>query len=214
MNDRLRYTDLSKPVDTVPLKVDVLMIRVRNTDHPWVREAFESVGQQSYPHLGILEVDNTDRELSIGQAWNAMVQASDADLVLPFGDDDAMTSDLITCMVDGWKHCRTKAPNLVRLTTNCTVFDTETGLSGVAAGIEHTGMFLRQFLLDSPFDETLPKGVGVDKSLAIERAQRSLGQPMSMAILHHTGYLFRQHAFMASGMRIRIQHQQRHGAHS
>ncbi len=204
MNKRLTYTDLSKPVDTMPLRVDVLMIRIRPTDNEWVKEAQQSVHDQCYPHLGLLELENESRELSIGAAWNALVQASEADLVLMMGDDDAITPDLVSCMVDGYRAMRRKAPNLIRVTTNCTVVDNETGLSAIANGLHHTGMFQRRYLLDHPFDEELAKNVGLKMASGIDHSQRLLGEPMSVGIMHHAGYLYRQHAFMASGNPIQL----------
>lgn len=204
MKDRLTYTDLSKPVNTMPLRVDVLMIRIRATDHAWVAQAQQSVHEQCYPHMGLLELDNTGRELSIGAAWNALVLASEADLVLMMGDDDAITPDLLSCMVDGYIAMRRKAPNLIRVTTNCTVVDEQSGMSAIANGLHHTGMFQRQYLLDHPFDETLDRNVGLAMATSIDHSQRLLGQPLSVGIMHHAGYIYRQHAFMVSGNPIQI----------
>ncbi len=199
MTERLTYTDLSKPMHTPPLQVDVCMVRVRADDHPWVEQAVHSVNEQSYEHLGLLVLDNTARELSIGTAWNVCVQQSKADLVLFLGDDDALTPDLVSCMVDGYLYMRKQALNLVRVTTCCTLVDEESGLSAVSNGIYHTGLFQRAYLLDHPFDETLSRGVGKAMADGIERSQRLLGEPLSVGIMHNAGYIYRQHAFMASG---------------
>lgn len=210
MSERLRYTDHHRPVDTTPPKVDIIMVQIRPNDHPWVEEAMRSVQEQTYAHLGMLVVDNQDRALTIGSAWNLAVQASDADLVLFLGDDDSLTPDLVSCMVDGWHHLRTGAPNLVHLTTHCTVLD-DMSKQAAHAQVQHTGMFFRKFLVDHPFDEGLARHVGMSKMQAVADAQRMLQQPMSLAILYHYGYIFRQHAFMANGRPIRIQPQ--HHAH-
>lgn len=204
MTDRLRYTDHTKPIDTLPLKVDVCMIQVRPDDHEWVIDAKRCVADQSYPHLGFLVVDNMDRSLSIGNAWNACVQASDADLLLFLGDDDGMTPDLVECMVHGWKHMGKQAPNLVHLTTNCTVLSHDLRLQAHVK-VQHTGMYLRQFLLDHPFDGTLDRHVGRSKVEAIHTAGQAIGQPMTMGIMHHYGYLYRQHPWMVSGLQIKFE---------
>ncbi len=207
MTERLTYTDHSRPVDTMPLKVDVIMVQVRPDDHDWVHQARTSVQEQSYPHLGFITFDNADRSISIGAAWNACIQASDADLVLMYGDDDAMTADLVQSLVDGWKHMAPALPNLVHLTSHCTVVDQDARAQAHAT-IQHTGMFLRQFLVDHPFDEGLERHVGAMKVQAIGEAQKAMGQPMSMAILHHYGYIFRQHPWMVSGRPIQFKHGQ------
>lgn len=202
--DRLKYTDLTPEPDAAPLRVDVCMIRIRPEEHDWVAGALRSVQEQSYPHLGLLVVDNEDRSLSIGQGWNACVQASDADLLLFVGDDDALAPDLVSGMVSCYRHMQRTAPNLVRVTTNCTVLDDDTGLSAIVPGLHHTGMFLRRYLLDHPFDEELARGVGRSMAHSMDQAQRLLGQPLSVAMMHHAGYIYRQHAFMASGNRIEV----------
>ena len=199
---KLRYSDHTKPVNTEPPKVDILMIQVRDTTHPWVEAAVQSVADQSYPRLGLIEVDNRDRSLSIGAAWNAAVQASEAELVMPMGDDDILTMDLIASLVDQWQYIREHAPNVVHINSMCTILDEDTGQS-VHASVQHTGMFLRQFLLDYPFNETLGRNVGLEKIAAMANAQVELGQPLSMGVRHHYGYIFRQHAFMASGRPMR-----------
>lgn len=202
-NKRLRYSDHSKSVNTTPLKLDVIMIQQRPDDHPWVLEAKQTVAEQCYPHLGLITIDNIDHQLTIGQAWNLGVQESDADLVLMFGDDDGLCVDCATVLVEGFTHLRKKAPNLVHLSSHCTVLNEEDGVSAQVA-IAHTGMFLRQYLLDQPFDEDLQRHVGAAKVRAIEHSQRFLGEPLSMAVLHYSGYIYRQHMFMASGNPIRF----------
>lgn len=204
VGERLRYTDHTKPVDTLPLKVDVCMIQIRPDDHEWVAEAKRCVSEQSYAHLGFLVVDNLDRSLSIGAAWNACVAQSDADLLLFLGDDDGMTPDLVECMVNGWRHMQPQAPNLVHLTTHCTVMNAQASLTAHLQ-VPHTGMFLRRFLVDHPFDEAITRHVGASKVNAVHVAGKELAQPMSMAIIHHYGYLWRQHPWMNNGRPIQFQ---------
>lgn len=209
MTERYRYSDHTRPVDTTPLKVDVLMIQTRDDDHTWVKQALQSVDDQSYPHLGLVVVDNKDRSLTIGQAWNGAAQASDADLVLFLGDDDALTVDLVESMTASWHYIRAKVPNLVHLTTHCTLLDEATGARAIGP-IPHTGMFLRRFLIEHPFDETLSRGVGKQKMQAIQQAQKFVGEPMSTAITHHHGYIFRHHPWMIGGPQVQFQqHAQR-----
>lgn len=208
MKERLKYTNCTKPVDTKPPKVDVCMIQVRPDDHAWVQEAKQSVSEQVYANLGFLVVDNQDRALSIGSAWNACVEDSDADLLLFLGDDDGMTVDLVSAMVYGYQHMKAKAPNLVHISTNCTILDESSGSVGMAP-VQHTGMFLREFLVDHPFDELLARHVGLNKVQAIAQASKAIDQPMSTGIMHHYGYIWRQHMFMNNGRPIRLDHGKR-----
>lgn len=208
MKERFKYTDCTKPVNTMPPKVDVCMIQVRPDEHAWVEEAKRSVSEQAYAHLGFLVVDNQDRTLSIGSAWNACVELSDADLVLFLGDDDSMATDLVSSLVHGFNHMKAKAPNLVHITTNCTILDENSGAVGMAP-VQHTGMFLRNFLVDHPFDDMLDRHVGLNKVQAIAQASKAIDQPMSTGIMHHYGYIWRQHMFMTNGRPIRLDHGKR-----
>lgn len=200
MTERLHYTTQFRAIGE-PISVDVVMIQQRPDDHDWVSQALESVMAQRYAHLGLITVDNRDRSATIGACWNAAVKKSTADLVLMFGDDDAMTPDLVSCMVAGWQHMAPAAPNLVHLTTHCTIIDQNASLQAHAQ-VQHTGMFLRKFLLEHPFDEQAQRHVGALKVQAIAQAQQAMQQPMTMAILHHYGYIYRQHPFMVSGRPI------------
>ena len=197
-----RYTDLTKPIDTTPPKVDVVMIQVRDDEHPWVEHAVKSVTEQSYANMGLLIIPNADRSLSIGRAWNAGCQASDADLVLFLGDDDMIVPDLITCLVESWSFMRARVPNLVRITSPCIALEDDRGSGPVP--YHHTGMFVRQYLLDHPFNEELAHGVGHAQARSIDQAQRALGQPMSSAVAHHYGYIFRQHPYQVGGQQYRF----------
>lgn len=203
MIERLRYTDHTKPQRTDLPTVDVVMIQVRERSHKWVEAAVDTVDQQTYPKCGLIEFDNRDRAVSIGAAWNACVKSSTADLVLFMGDDDMLCVDLVECMVLQWMHMRTTAPNVVHITTHCTALDDETGKYGHAQ-VMHTGMFLRQFLVDHPFDESLARHVGIIKVAAIAEAQKKVGQAMTSGILYNYGYIFRQHPWMNSGQRIPV----------
>lgn len=203
MMERFRYTDHTKPQRTDFPTVDVVMIQVRQRTHKWVQDAVDSVNQQTYQHMGLLELDNIDRSASIGACWNACVRKSTADLVLMMGDDDMLAVDLVECMVLQWMHMRAMAPNVVHITTHCTAFDDETQKAGHAP-VMHTGMFLRQFLVDHPFDESLVRHVGAQKVAAIAEAQKHIGQSMTSGILHNYGYIFRQHPWMVSGKRINV----------
>lgn len=199
---RFTYTDHTRQASEQP-RVDVLMIQVREDDHAWVKQANKSVDEQTYPELGMWVTDNRDRSVSIGQAWNDMVRQSDAELVQLLGDDDALAPSYIRTMVDEWQFVRERAPNAVHITSYCTVLDDRTNRMASML-VPHTGMFLRQFLLDHPFDETLTRHVGAEMFNRIGKVQASLGQPMTTSVAHFFGYIFRQHTFMNSGNPIAV----------
>jgi HrpA-like RNA helicase len=197
-SERLTYTDHSKTINTLPLKVDVAMIQVRDESHAWVRQAMESVSVQSYPNVGSLTFQNKDRMVKIGKAWNTIVQESDADLILFMGDDDILNMDLVQSLVDHFVHLREMQPNVVHITSFCTLLDDQSGRVAYHQ-VNHTGMYLRKFLIDHPFDEEIEINVGEHQLRTIAQVSRMSGQPMTVGITHNFGYVFRQHPFMNPG---------------
>lgn len=194
------YTDHTHPAPDLP-RVDVLMIRQRAEEHAWVKQARQSIDLQTYPNLGHLEVSNEDHALSIGAAWNLAVRESEAELVLMMGDDDILHGTCVAQLVDEYRFARTQAPNVVHLTSFCTVLDDASGMMQ-ALPVQHTGMFLRQYLLDNPFDEGLQRNVGQAQVQRIAQAGKESGQPLTMVVASTYPYIFRQHMFMACGRPI------------
>lgn len=181
--------------------IDVLMVNSRGADHPWTKLAVASVHGQSYP-CGLLILDNTDRALSIGAAYNELVRTSDAELVVFLSDDDWIEPDL----VGGMEACmhvarQQNAGVVVHLTTFCSVLVDHTQAAG-QVHLPHLGMFRREFLLEHPFNETLEKGVHSDMFDRLQRTTKFLGKPVSACVVHHYGYHYRQHIGQASGMKV------------
>jgi len=181
--------------------IDVLLVNSRGMDHPWVKQAVASVHAQGYP-CGLLILDNTDRALSIGAAYNQLVRDSDADLVVFLSDDDYMEPDLVggmeACMAMAQKQ---QAGVVVHLTTFCTVLIDHQGRAGQAQ-IPHLGMFRRSFLLEHPFNEALQHGVHTDMFSRLQNTTKFMGRPVSACVVHNYGYTFRQHIGQASGMKV------------
>lgn len=184
--------------------VDVVMIQIREPGHPWTKAAEQSLSEQTYPNLQAIIVDNRDRSLSIGEAWNQAVAQSTAGWVLFMGDDDVLSPELVRLLVDHTVEMQRQGMPVIHGTSFTTVLDDQSGISAQANGITHTGMFLRQWLVEHPFDESLANGVGVDMMRQIAEESKRTDQPLSTACAHYYGYLFRQHAFMASQRPINI----------
>ncbi len=193
------------PVDTEPPKVDVCIVNSRGELHPWTLQAMNSVKEQSYPHTGLIVVDNNDHALSIGQAYNQAVQASDAKFVAFLGDDDMLCVDLIASSVWCYDQAvRMTAPQLVHVTSNTMLLIEQSG--GIIPSLfAHQGMYLREWLLTNPFDEHLAQGVGYDMHTRMQRTAQLRNSPLSLPMMHHYGYVWRQHIGMVSGMRITAQ---------
>lgn len=181
-------------------KLAVIVVNSRGADNPWFKLCLDSVKAQTYPKVEPVIVDNNDHSLSIGAAYNAAVRATTAELCLFLGDDDMLACDFCHGIVHGFNLLKNgPMPDLVHVSTNCIAHDERTGAEGPLP-LPHMGMFTRKHLEENPFDEELPRGVGRDAVLKLERGQRFTGKPKSIVIPHLFGYVWRQHIGMAGGM--------------
>lgn len=196
---RQRFRDFARPIEDEPLpRVDVLLVQTRE-EHAWVDAAIASVEQQSYPNTGLWVIDNKDRSLQLGAAWNIGVQASTAELVLLLREEDMLTADLVDTLVTFWHAGKRSTPSLVHVTNFITLLDERTGRMGTAP-LAHAGMFLRSMLVEQPFsaelDHTAPNEV-------LERLKQASTGPITFGVAHHHGYVWRNHDFRID--RINVQ---------
>lgn len=195
------YTDHTRPWDAeAHPRVDVVVVNTRGTDHPWTAQAIESVKRQRYEALGLIEVDNTDRALSLGQAWNEAVKASTAPLMLFLREEDFLVEDVVESLVTFYLMGKRDVPSLAHVTTLITLLDERTGFKGTVT-LPHAGMFERERLVAHPFDETLSKNVAAE---ALDRIGRAMpnGEPMTMGVHHHHGYVWRDHPFRVDALNL------------
>lgn len=197
---RPRFRDLTRPLEQEPLpRVDVLVVQMRE-DTAWLDAAVASVEQQGYPNTGLWVIDNLDRSLTLGQAWNIGVQSSSAELVLLLREEDMLTADLVDTLVTFWHAGRRSTPSLVHVTNWITILDERTGRTG-AAPLAHAGMFDRSMLVKHPFsaelDHTAPGEV-------LERIKQVSTGPTTFGVAHHHGYVFRNHPFRPDHIRIQV----------
>lgn len=197
---RTRIAYGGRSVDTMPMRVAVAVVHSRGAN-PWVLQALDSVKAQSYANTELVVLDNNDHALTIGAAYNELARFTTAPLVLYLSDDDLLSIDLVASMVAAWEYGRSSNPDLVHCTTNCTAYMDQYGTM-VATPLAHLGMFDRAWLLENPFDETLPKGVAQDMHSRLQRRSELARKVYSQTITHHYGYIYRQHVGMAGGMRI------------
>lgn len=197
MRTRREERQEARPLPTI----DVLMVNSRGADHTWARQAVDSVHRQSYP-CGLLILDNNDRALSIGAAYNELVRSSNADLVLFLSDDDHLEPDLVASM-EVLLHLATQQSSgvVVHITTFTTMLVEHLG-QALQAQHPHLGMFRRQFLVEHPFNESLEKNIHLDMFERLGRTTQFLGKPVSRTVAHTYGYIYRQHIGQASGMKV------------
>lgn len=195
---RQRFRDFARPIEQEPLpRVDVLIVQSRQ-DTAWLDAAVASVEQQGYPNTGLWVIDNIDRSLTLGQAWNIGVQASTAELVLLLREEDILTADLVDTLITFFDAGRRSTPSLVHVTNFITVLDERTGRTG-AAPLAHAGMFLRSMLVEQPFsielDHTAPAEV-------LARIKQATSGPVTFGVAHHHGYIWRNHPFRIDRLNV------------
>lgn len=197
---RIAYLDLSQAHDTVAPMVDVVVLNSRPLDSDMVKACMESVNALQYTNLGVLVFDNRDHALTIGAAYNACAQHSEADWLLFVSDDDLVEADLLVSMVATLGALVLKGEDPVSLTTKCMLL-TEQGI--VPSAVEHLGMWRRDWLLRHEFDEQLQKHVGHNLVSRLNTIQSLHNRALRWCIPHQLGYVFRQHIGMAGGSVIR-----------
>jgi glycosyltransferase involved in cell wall biosynthesis len=196
--------------------VDIVIANTRGADNPWFLQAMHTAKNSAYGNTGVLVVNNNDRSLSIGAAWNLAVRKSVAELVLFLGDDDYISSDLVGHLSGTFDKLKEREDmaQLVLVTSCCSFVDADGktldevkpathGLSVLSRlQLHHTGMFDRAFLRANPFAEDLAKEVGSNMHREIVMSGRKYGCIMHVATGYHYGYFYRQHIGMVSGMKV------------
>lgn len=212
---RIQYETVNARHPDEPL-VDVLIVNSRGVENAWFKQAVYSVRQQTYGNVGLLVVYNNDHSLSIGAAWNLGVKASAAKYVLMVGDDDTISIDLVAHLATTIETLRRRkdCENLKMVTSWCTMIDqndqplvrSERGpnkvLQQLVVQLHHTGMFLREYVAENPFNEDLVKHVSTDMQNRISRLGELGGFRTVWATSYHYGYMYRQHIGMVSGEKV------------
>lgn len=167
--------------------ITVVMIDSRSDAHPdWVQTAINSVKRQVYP-VKLIVVNNVGRKHTIGKCWNDAVKQVDTPWVLFLGDDDWITPDY--CQMLSNYARRDDLKHAVCVTTHMTVFrDYADGERYKELPRPCTGMWRREYLLQYPFNEKLPKGI--DREYFEEAEKRG---DTRILIHYHAGYHYRQH---------------------
>jgi len=172
--------------------VDILIANSER-NREWFEDAHSSATYQSYPHYRIVVEDNPNMQKSIGKVFNDMVKYSDADYVFFLGDDDMISPDYIQSLVDNLLFTQEVNPEAVYATSYISYLREDGELYGYAPFVP-TGLYLRSFLVENPFNEELPKLVDTEMISRIS----TLGYS-KVILRYHFGYLYRQHDNMVSG---------------
>lgn len=188
----MAFTDLTRLPDADLPRVDVVISNSRGEDHAWVAQAMQSVKEQAYWNTGLIVVDNLDRSLSLGEAWNIGIEASEAPLLLFLREEDALTPDLLDCMVTFYVLGKRQNPSLAHVTTYITILDDATGRTAFAQ-LSQAGMFERSAIVAERFDTHLTHRLEADLLRRVQ--QQAPERSLTLGLAHHYGYIFRNHAF-------------------
>lgn len=159
------------------------MTNSRENRHPdWVQLARNSVDKQTV-ECELVEIDNIKNDRTLGECWNEAVKKAKYDYILFLGDDDWITMDYLSVLL---QYALVNS-NYVMWTTNMTAFDNKTKLYTSLPRI-CTGMWRKEYLLKYPFNEKLKSGI--DREYIQEMQKRG---DRGFTINHHYGYYYRKH---------------------
>jgi glycosyltransferase involved in cell wall biosynthesis len=160
--------------------------------------AVTSVKRQIYPgELDIHVLDNTEKKLSIGAAYNEIAEKADGEWVMYLGDDDEIVPEyLLSLMIFA---LQMGANNPVCSTSHCTLYNAK-------EDVRHyeripTGMWRKDYVLDKRFDEDLVRYVDTD---FLTRAGKDEEVSVLLAAWNF-GYFYFQHDDNISGNKYELE---------
>ena len=135
--------------------ISVVIVDSRSDKHPdWVQLAKDSVKRQTVDNLDLIVIDNIGRKKTVGQCWNEGVKKAKHDLVLFLGDDDWLSMDYCSVLLQ----YALANQGYEMWATNMIAFDEKTKLYTVLTRI-CTGMWRKEYLIKYPFNEKLKRGI-------------------------------------------------------
>jgi glycosyltransferase involved in cell wall biosynthesis len=121
--------------------------------------AVASAQRQIYPgELDIQILDNTEKKLSIGAAYNQLAETCDGEWIMYLGDDDELVPEyILSLMIFA---LQMQANNPVCSTSHCTLYNDQ-------EDVRHyeripTGMWRKDYVIAHRFNEDLKKYVDTD----------------------------------------------------
>ena len=180
-------------IEGMPI-ISIVVVNSRGRKEPkMLQNCFDSIRNQFYYNIETIVVENTDRLITIGKAFNEGVKRAKGEWVLFLGDDDTITPDYVSSLV-AYAYFGNDAP-CVCVSTFLTMFNVvgET-ISQEPRELAVTGMWKRDYLLEHPASEYLTKYVDTDM---MEQAE---ARGDRLAVLRwHYGYFYRSHMDQVSG---------------
>lgn len=175
------------------ITVGVVTTRLHNKPH-YVKQCFDSIRNQSYDNIEIIVINNEDKLITIGKAFNTIAKKATGEYVLFIGDDDYISPDYIQTLVSTlYQHYEDKM--IAGVSSYLTMFKS----SGENILAEHrelvpTGMWKRDLIVEKGFKEFLTKYVDS------EFAERIKAEGYKQIVAEHCyGYFYRSHPNQVSG---------------
>ncbi len=199
LNDRAKlFNGVKRMIKGLPI-VSIVVINSRGRKEPqMLQECYESIRTQTYPNIEPIVVNNIERIMTIGKAFNDAVKIAKGEWILFVGDDDRITPDYVQSLM-AFAHSNGNE-EMVGVSSFLTMF---TGTNGTMKAeprdLAVTGMWKKEYLVQYPFAEYLTKYVDTD--LMQQTEQRGLKQG---CMRWHYGYFYRAHKDQVSGYKALI----------
>jgi glycosyltransferase involved in cell wall biosynthesis len=178
-------------------KVTIGIVRSRED---FFDTAFRSASSQLYTNkIKVIVIENRDRSKTIGKCFNEIVQKAKTDYVFFLGDDDRITPEYILSLMARLLELQETHKNMVGISSYCTLFkrDQDHLTKALTTYFDKipTGMWLRSFLLENPFDELLSRFVDSDLFNRVNK----MDDAQVGLVPWNFGYYYRQHGDNVSG---------------
>jgi len=177
-------------------KVTIVVVNSRLKSHPeLVKECYDSIRRQNYKNIQIVVMENTDKLVTIGKCFNDGVRRAKGKYVLFVGDDDFISDDYVSTLVDIIE--KTEVTKVVGVSSYLTMFHqnkkTKENIQEPRELIP-TGMWLKRYLKKNPFKEYLTRFVDSE----LMQNAKDKGDVLLIA-RHSYGYFYRSHPNQVSG---------------
>ena len=178
----------------MPMELPSITVGIIQTRQKYMGDLMNSLKLQGYP-LQIRVLQNFDRDMTIGRAYNKLADECDTDFIIYVGDDDWLAENYISSIMDAYMKRKDMYPNTMAMLTSTTAFD-ETGRYAL---IPHhsTGVWRTDVVRKHRFDETLVRQVDTEfhkRMLGLKEGNYTVLQLTWLA-----GYMYRQHNKNISG---------------
>ena len=180
-------------------KITVGIVKGRDNED-WLNKAIASVDSQvyrSFKELELIVIDNVDRKKTIGKCFNEIAEQATGEWVFYLGDDDHIVGEYLLSLIvrlnQTYLYCGKK--EIVNVISFTTKFDKK---SKYLSSKSPTGMWLKEYVMNNPFDETLKKFVDTEMFKRLDLSERYFPTVAS----HQYGYFYRQHDDNVSGNKI------------